>query len=197
MVEPQSSSPPCTSHASGARDGQSTVPAPAGEHALFVRRLFECYRHALMRYLLGLLKRRADAEDVLQETYTRLLGVADLDRSGNRARAYLFKVATNLARDRFRRRAEQSAGTALAEDDLASSDDSPELIVDFSQGLAIVKRTLLELKPRCRQVFLLRVSEELDYETIAARLGVSKRTVEREMQHALEVCQKRLERSGT
>jgi RNA polymerase sigma factor (sigma-70 family) len=196
MAESQSSSPPCTSHASGALDGQSTVPTPADEHALFVRQLFERYRHALMRYLWGLLKRRADAEDVVQETYMRLLSVADLDRSGSRARAYLFKVATNLARDRFRRRAEQGAGTELVEEDFASSDDSPELIVDFAQGLAIVKRTLLDLKPRCRQVFLLRVSEELDYETIAARLGVSKRTVEREMQHALEVCQKRLERSG-
>jgi RNA polymerase sigma-70 factor (ECF subfamily) len=174
----------------------TTEAPPAGEHALFVRQLFERYRHALMRYLLGLLKRRADAEDVVQETYVRLLGVADLDRSASRARGYLFKVATNLARDRFRRRVEQGADTALATDDLASSDDSPEAIVDFAQGLAIVKRVLLELKPRCRQVFLLRVSEELDYETIAARLGISKRTVEREMQHALEVCQKRLERSG-
>jgi DNA-directed RNA polymerase specialized sigma24 family protein len=41
-------------------------------------------------------------------------------------------------------------------------------------------------------VFLLRTAEELDYEEIAQRLNVSKRTVEREMQTALELCQQRL-----
>ena len=174
---------------------QPAQPATANEHALFVRQLFERYRHALQRYLLGLLRNHAAAEDVVQETYVRLLGVAGLERSDSRARGYLFKVATNLVRNRRRKRSEQSIDTALP-DELASTDDSPELIVDFEQGLAIVKKALLELKPRCRQVFLLRASEELDYEEIAARLGISKRTVEREMQHALEVCQKRLEGSG-
>ncbi len=180
------------------------VPAPTSdasaaateEHARFVRELFERHRHALLRYLKGLLANGADAEDALQETYARLLDVTDLDRADGRARAYLYKVATNLARDRFRRRKESSIDDALA-DELPSGDDPPEVVVDFGRGLAIVKRTLLELKPRCRQVFLLRVAEELDYETIAARLGISKRTIEREMQHALDACQRRLKRSGT
>ena len=161
----------------------------------FVRELFERHRHALLRYLKGLLTNRADAEDALQETYARLLDVTDLDQAGGRARAYLFKVATNLARDRFRRRRESSIDDASA-NELASGEDPPEVVVDFGRGLAIVKRTILELKPRCRRVFLLRVAEELDYEAIAARLGISKRTVEREMQHALEVCQRRLKGSG-
>ena len=56
----------------------------------------------------------------------------------------------------------------------------------------IVERTLLELPPRCRQVFLLRTSHEWSYEAIAERLGVSKRTVEREMQTALDACQREL-----
>lgn len=178
------------------------IPAPASgastagsdDHAAFVRELFERHRHALLRYLTGLLANGADAEDALQETYARLLDAANLDRSVGRARAYLFKVATNLARDRFRRRREASIDDALA-DSLASDEDPPEVVVDFGRGLAIVKRTLVELKPRCRQVFLLRVAEELDYEAIAVRLGISKRTVEREMQHALEVCQRRLKRA--
>jgi RNA polymerase sigma-70 factor (ECF subfamily) len=180
------------------------VPAPTSvaataasdEHAGFVRALFERHRHALLRYLKGLLANNADAEDALQEAYARLLDVVDLDKTEGRARAYLYKVATNLARDRFRRRRDSSIDDAAA-DELASGEDPPEVVVDFGRGLAVVKKTLLELKPRCRQVFLLRVAEDLDYESIAARLGISKRTVEREMQHALDVCQRRLERSGT
>lgn len=173
----------------------NTVSSAADAHALFVKDLFERYRGALLNYLAGLLSSRADAEDVLQEAYTRLLKVEELDRTLARARAYLFKVATNLAYDRFRRRTEVSIGNGIDAFEHASVGPSPECIVDFAQGLDIVKKALLELKPRCRQVFLLRASEELSYETIAQRLGISKRTVEREMQHALHVCQRKLKRS--
>lgn len=164
------------------------------EHARFVADLFERYRRPLLRYVSGLLGRRADAEDVLQEAYTRLLAATALDQTPIRARAYLFKTATNLVHDRFRR-PEPSAADAPHEDVLADSSQTPERIVDFEQGLDAVMRALLELKPRCRRIFLLRAADGLDYDVIAERLGVSKRTVEREMKHALDVCQQRLKRA--
>ena len=73
-------------------------------------------------------------------------------------------------------------------------DETPqaERIVEMEQALRVVERTLLELPPRCRQVFLLRTSHEWSYDAIAERLGVSKRTVEREMQAALDACQREL-----
>jgi RNA polymerase sigma factor (sigma-70 family) len=181
--------------APSARSGSARVAERDG-HARFVAQLVERHRPALLRYVTGLLGRRAhDVEDVLQETYVRLLGARDLEPGAGRARAYVFKVATNLAYDRFRRCPETRLEDLPAHAELSSPDASPEHLVDFAQGLEILKKTVLGLKPRCRRVFLLRAAEELSYEAIAARLGVSKRTVEREMQHALEVCQRRLERA--
>ena len=167
-------------------------PRSADPHAEFVTGLFERCRRALLRYLFDLLSRREDAEDVVQETYIRLMNAKTLERSDARARAFLFKIATNLAYDRFRERRVRGAQSDAELGALASDAPSPERIVAFEQGVDIVKRTLLELTPRCRQVFLLRTAEELDYEEIAQRLNVSKRTVEREMQTALELCQQRL-----
>ena len=156
-----------------------------------VARMFERFRLPLLRYLTDLLSRRDEAEDLVQETYLRLMQVESIETG--RVRALIFKVATNLAYDRFRqRRARGPHGDDSALADLPAHDPVPERIVAFEQGVAIVKRTLLELKPRCRQVFLLRTTAELSYEEIAARLGISKRTAEREMQHALDVCQRRL-----
>jgi RNA polymerase sigma factor (sigma-70 family) len=174
--------------------------APTGEGSAlaqrrrYVQQLFERYRRPLLRYLSGLLGRRADAEDVLQEAYARMLAVSELDDEPSRARAYLFKIATNLAYDRFRARKcmLDDAGEAT---ELGDPHGTPDEIVDFEQGLEAVRSALLGLRPRCRQVFVLRAAEELSYEAIAARLGVSKRTVEREMKHALDVCQNRLRRS--
>jgi len=174
-------------------EGASAASGAGSEHSRFVAQLFERYRRPLLRYVSALLGRRADAEDVLQDAYARLLTVPVLDRTPARARAYLFKTATNLVRDRFRR----SHVTVDEEpsDDVAADGETPELIVDFEQGLDAVKRALLELKPRCREVFLLRAVDGLEYDAIAAHLGISKRTVEREMKHALDVCQERLKRA--
>jgi len=156
-----------------------------------IARLFERFRVPLLRYLTDLLSRRDEAEDLVQETYLRLMQVETIETG--RVRALIFKVATNLAYDRFRqRRARGPHGDDGQLADVPAPDPAPERIVAFEQGVAIVKRALLDLEPRCRQVFLLRSSAELSYEEIAQRLRISKRTAEREMQHALEVCQRRL-----
>ena len=170
-------------------------PEPTAAHAErrrdLVARTFERFRVPLLRYLADLLSRRDEAEDLVQETYLRLMQVDTIETG--RVRALVFKVATNLAYDRFRQRRARgphSDDALLA--NLPAPDATPERVVAFEQGVEIVKRALRELKPRCRQVFLLRTSAELGYEEIAQRLGISKRTAEREMQHALEVCQRRL-----
>ena len=164
---------------------------PAKQQHDLVARTFERFRRPLLRYLTDLLSRRDEAEDLVQETYLRLMQVDSIETE--RMRALIFKVATNLAYDRFRqRRARGPHGGDSQLADLPAHEPPPDRIVAFEQGVAIVKRTLLELKPRCRQVFLLRTTTELGYDEIAARLGICKRTAEREMEHALDVCQRRL-----
>lgn len=182
-------------------DGEVAPHAPAAarvapeltEHARFVRELFERYRRPLIRYLTGLLARHEDAEDVLQDTYARLLGAEQLERAPARARAYLFRTATNLAYDRFRHAKVRGRQDDAALETLVSAEPAPEQIVAFDQGLELVKRAILEMPARCRRVFLLRATHRMGYAEIAERLGVSKRTVEREMKRALELCQKRLD----
>ena len=104
----------------------------------------------------------------------------------------MFKAATNLAYDRFRQRRTRGRQDDAELPLLPDEAPGAERIVAMEQAVALVERALLELPRRCRQVFLLRTSHELSYEEIAQRLGVSKRTVEREMQTALHACQREL-----
>jgi RNA polymerase sigma-70 factor (ECF subfamily) len=177
-------------------DERDSIAPPETRRATLVAAVFARFERSLLRYLRELLSRREDAEDVAQETYLRLLRAPRLEPSVMRVRAFMFKVATNLAYDRFRQR--RSRGQHDDEPLAALLDESsmPERIVALEQGIALVERTLLELPVRCRQVFLLRVSAEWSYEAIAERLGVSKRTVEREMQQALDACQRVLRGGG-
>ncbi len=170
----------------------STVP-PQDAHLGFVAGMFDRFRRPLLEHIVCLLARREDAEDVVQETYLRLAAARNLERSETRARAFMFKVARNLAFDRFRQRKAHALHDEAALLAAPSGEPPLEQVVALEQGLALVKQALLELAPRRRQVFLLRAVENLPYETIAARLGVSKRTVEREMRQALEACQRRLQ----
>jgi RNA polymerase sigma-70 factor (ECF subfamily) len=157
--------------------------------------LFERHRAALARHVAGLLGTQNDVEDIVQETASRLLAADNLEQHEARARSYMFRVATNLAYDRYRKRSEQSIEDLGHKGEPLAVVDGPEAIVDFDRALEAITTVLLQLSPRRRQVFLLRTSEGLSYEAIAERLGVSKRTVEREMKHALDACQRRLRRS--
>jgi RNA polymerase sigma-70 factor (ECF subfamily) len=58
--------------------------------------------------------------------------------------------------------------------------------------MVVLKQALLDLPPRHRQVFLLHVTENMSYRTIAKHLGVSTKTVERDLAMVLELCQSRL-----
>ena len=167
--------------------------AVAGEpRGAFVTGVFLRCQQSLLRYLRDLLSGREDAEDVAQETYLRLVGAGELERSEVRVRAFLFKVATNLAYDRFRQRRSRGRQDDAELGALADEAPAADRIVALEQGVSIVERTLLGLPARCRQVFLLRVSHEMSYEAIGERLGIAKRTVEREMQQALEACEHNL-----
>jgi len=157
-----------------------------------VTRVFVRFQRSLLKYLRDLLVRREDAEDVAQETYVRLVRAGTAEQSEMHIRASMFRAATNLAYDRFRQRR-----TRGRQDDAELAelpDDAPqaERVVEMEQALGVVERTLLALPPRCRQVFLLRTAHEWSYEAIAEQLGISKRTVEREMQTALDACQREL-----
>lgn len=165
------------------------------EHVAYVQHLFERYRAALHRHVGALLGSRADAEDIVQETYSRLLAVADLERVEARARSYMFRIATNLAYDCHRRPRETSLDALPDGPDSLVALDGPDSLLDMDRALEALGRALLSLRPRSRQVFLLRTSEGLDYDAIGERLGISRRTVEREMKHALDSCQRRLRRA--
>ena len=159
-----------------------------------VERLFTAHRTALLQYLTRLLHSAEDAEEIVQETYIRVLKLDDLSHLDSEVRRFLFRIATNLARDRFRQRKARAHDAHVPFDmlELEGSSEGPEEIVDWDAGMVVLKQALLDLPPRHRQVFLLHVTENMSYRTIAKHLGVSTKTVERDLAMVLELCQSRL-----
>ena len=115
---------------------------------------------------------RADAEDIAQETLTRVL---DPIANGEieRPEAFTTTVATRLALDELksaRRRREQYVGPWLPEPRIDSSPDPVEIADDVSYALLVV---LDRLSPLERAAFLLRDVFALDYGDIGDALDRS------------------------
>jgi RNA polymerase sigma factor (sigma-70 family) len=131
----------------------------------------------LARRLLGC---PAAAADVAQEAWAHAAAAAPARDPA----AFLHRIARNLALDRLRR---QARGAAPLEPGLDPADPAPgpEQIAADRQTLARVQAAIDALPPRCREAFLLARIEGFSHAAIAARLGVSPRTVENHVALAL------------
>jgi RNA polymerase sigma-70 factor (TIGR02957 family) len=153
--------PPHT--APGERDGR---PDPATD-------VFLAHRNLLFTVAYEMLGSAADAEDVLQETWLRWVGV-DLGTVRDQ-RAYLVQITTRQALSRLRtlgRRKESYVGPWLPEPLLTAPDiaDDVELADSVSMAMLLVLETLT---PTERAVFVLREVFDLEYDEIAEAVGKS------------------------
>lgn len=165
-----------------------------GDRREFVDYLFERHRVSLLKYLTKFMSSRDDAEEVLQEAYIRIMQVETLDSIEAKARSYLFKIATNLARDRARKQVSQfrQHHVPFEDKDLPYDAPLPDELAEWQEGLQAVKQCLLELSPRCQQVTIMHFIEGLSYSEIAKILRISKKTVVRDIALVLQLCQVRL-----
>jgi len=178
----------------------SATTQPAAQARVHLQRLIEViglHRAALLKYVRRILVSEQDAEDVVQETSIRLLRVQDLWRGEREVRALLFKIATNLARDELRRRKArcQTMHMSYENIDIVADSEQPDHAVDRVQAIEVIASTLATLPARYQQVFSLHIDGEMSYRAIARELGISTKTVERDMCGAQELCQDRLNNS--
>jgi RNA polymerase sigma-70 factor (ECF subfamily) len=149
------------------RPEDAADPFPRGHRVDSATEAFVAHRNLLFTIAYEMLGSAADAEDVLQETWLRWVGV-DLGTVRNE-RAFLVRIVTRQALDRLRalgRRKESYVGPWLPEPLLTSPDvaDDVELADSVSMAMLLVLETLAPVE---RAVFVLREVFDLDYDEIA------------------------------
>jgi RNA polymerase sigma-70 factor (ECF subfamily) len=115
----------------------------------------------LWAYLMRISGHRDVADDLLQESYCRFLAAKLPEMDAAESRSYLFRIATNLLRDRWRRREVPDAINTTGQ----SCVDDPEMRTD-------VRRAFEQLKLRERQLLWLAHVEGFDHREIARLTGL-------------------------
>ena len=146
---------------------------------------------ALKRYLRRFIKSREGVDDLAQEAFLRAFA-AESERSIISPKAFLFKVARNLALNELAR---QSSATTQPLGDFEGQEvleDSSQVAVDDAVDgrarIRVLARAVAALPPQCAKVFILRKMQGLSQKEIAARLDISVRTVENHVALGLVRC---------
>jgi RNA polymerase sigma-70 factor (ECF subfamily) len=144
---------------------------------------------ALRAYLQARFPMLRDADDIIQETYTRLLREKAAGRIRH-ARAFLFTAARNAAVDFFRRRRRDHPESITHPQAINVVEEAPHAAEAASQQqeLELLSEAVARLPHRCRQVIMLRYLKGYSYKEIASTLGISTETVKTHMAKGVKLC---------
>ena len=164
------------------------------QNRLSIGRLFTEQRGRLQQYLRKRLTNDADAQELAQEAYLRLLRVKRVDLI-RYPEAYLYRIARNLVHELY---TGKPVATNCPLDDLDENEEpelqrqSPEDAVEQKRWFDRIERVLNEVSPKCRAALLLYWREGMTQQEIADRLSLSRSMVQKYMVNGLAHCQKRL-----
>jgi len=128
------------------------------------RHLYQRTVRPLRAYLIRSCGNLAVADDLLQEAYLRMLRSGFEGEDDDHRKNYLFRIATNLLRDHFRR-AKPETDDIPERDGSPGHDEAVHLRSDVGGAMA-------ELAPRDRQMLWLAYVEGASHEEIAKVLGL-------------------------
>ncbi len=146
--------------------------ARAGDEAAY-RWLLGRYRARVVRLAAHVLRREGEAEDVAQETFLKAFRRLPSFRGEGRFSAWLFGIAVRLCLDRRR----SARWAREVPEDATPPPASPIPSAEAADTRLLVETLLDRLSPPMRAALVLREMEGLEYDEIAATLGVPVGTV--------------------
>ncbi|HEX2855445.1 MAG TPA: sigma-70 family RNA polymerase sigma factor [Opitutaceae bacterium] len=152
--------------------------------------LFQSEESGLLRFAIGLIGRRMVAEDLVQETFLRLHQVWDQVEN---PRGWLYRSLRNLALNHLRDHARETEFDEATQP--AQSDPAPEMLGQM-EAIGMVKMLLAEMTEEDRKLIRLKYHENLKYQAISQRTGISVGNVGYRLHHLLKGLADTLRRAG-
>ena len=158
------------------------------KRARLLTKLIAEHGSSLERFLARKLNSTQDAAEIAQETFLRLYRLDELDTMDD-TRAFMFRVASNMAIDQLRRKVLHDK-FVVHESHIADDQKgvSPEQVAAAQEELQRIYQVVDGLPIKCKQAFLLHRKSGLSYSEIANEMNISVSSVEKYILQALKHC---------
>lgn len=166
-------------------------PDRAAERAQYLAEVFADHHRALRGFLGRLLRNDEDIADTVQDVFVRIAQIPDPSKLDQNPRAYLFRTAERLVIDRVRSEQFRQVHLhdPLLDQEIEEPSASVEAQVHWRLSMQHISTRLEAAGPRVAKVVELSCLHDLTHPEIAAKLGVTTRTIERCMQRARQLCE--------
>jgi RNA polymerase sigma-70 factor (ECF subfamily) len=156
------------------------------------------YQYRLVRYLIYLTGSRDAVDDLVQETWLRVLERGRTYDGHSRFEPWLFTIARNLAIDTMRKRRIVSLDASDDDPESAiappiSTDPSPFEQAARTQDAHRLAQSLAALEPIYREALVLRFQEDLSLQEMAKVVGAPVSTVSTRIYRGLAALRARME----
>jgi len=147
--------------------------------------LYRRHNDALYRYLLRLCRNQHTAEDLYQETWSKIVRSRSRYQPRAKFTTFLYRVAHNCFIDSIRRNKRHDVESVADPDATAHPADEQAVIVDKGKARERLESALLLLPDEQRDVFLLHEEAGLSLDTIAFVTGAPRETVKSRLRYAV------------
>jgi RNA polymerase sigma factor (sigma-70 family) len=150
-----------------------------------ISELYDAFARELLIYIYSFVRSQESSEDILHDTFIRLLKHAKDDSIADKnLRAMLYKIARNICIDHLRK---TNRGQEIQLDEnIEASDNEPIDVINAKHLQEKIDAILGSCDAVSRSVFIMKKELMLTYESIAERLGISERTAKRKVQQTTE-----------
>jgi RNA polymerase sigma factor (sigma-70 family) len=174
-----------------AASGRSIAGSQApGSKPLTLAALFELEESPLLHFAIGIVRRRSVAEDLVQEAFLRLSKVWD---QVDNPRGWLYRSIRNLALNQLR---DARPEAPLEGETPAADQPLPADLLGRSEAIGTVRMLLAEIPAEDRALIGLKFNENLKYDEISRRTGMSVGNVGFRLHHVLKDLLNGLQRAG-
>ena len=162
-------------------------------HEAALNELMERHAGKLFNYLIRCLQNEEDAADAAQETFVRVYQHGEKFNSGQRFSTWLYTIASNLVKDRYRYRTRHPQVSLDAENEATGGDfheslpeqrPSPGEVLQAKERAEMVRRAVAALPEELRVPLVLSEYEELSHAEVGAVLKCSAKAVETRLYRA-------------
>jgi RNA polymerase sigma-70 factor (ECF subfamily) len=154
-------------------------------------RIYSLYSKPIFNFICRLIGSAAEAEDLTQDTFLKAYSELSSLRDPRQFRFWLYRIARNEVYQRLRR-SKRKSEVSIDNEEISyydflpdeSHDLDPEKRVLARELRSVIRSSLLELKPKYRDVFVLAVFEKVSYDDITKIVGRSLLSVKTDIYRA-------------